>query len=120
MNDEYSRLTISNNFIFTRVMSEPKLMKQLLKRIFPRKRITDLRVIIEERSLDEFHDSRGIRLDVYSENDEAMFDVEMQVLERDLPPKRACYYQALIDAAALRKGEDYRKLKEQTVTEKNA
>ncbi len=115
MNDSYSKLTISSNFIFTRVMRDPRLLKKLLERVMPEKNISDLNVVIEEKTFDEFYDAHGIRLDVYSENEESVFDVEMQVLEKDLPAKRARYYEAIMDAAFLNKGEDYRKLKEQYV-----
>ena len=108
MNDSYSKLTISSNFIFTRVMRDPRLLKKLLERVMPEKSISDLNVVIEEKTFDEFYDAHGIRLDVYSENEESVFDVEMQVLEKDLPAKRARYYEAIMDAAFLNKGEDYR------------
>ena len=35
MKEKYSRLTIKNNFLFTKVTSDPALMKQLLQRILP-------------------------------------------------------------------------------------
>ena len=82
MNDSYSKLTISSNFIFTRVMRDPRLLKKLLERVMPEKSISDLNVVIEEKTFDEFYDAHGIRLDVYSENEESVFDVEMQVLDR--------------------------------------
>ena len=112
----YSDLTISNNFIFTKVMSDKELMKELLEKILPERRISDLKVISEEKTMEEYPDVHGIRLDVYCEDENAMFDVEMQVLEKDLPEKRARYYQSIMDSSALRKGEDYRKLKDQYVS----
>ena len=45
---QYRELTIQNNFMFTKVMSDGRLMKKLLERIFPSLNIRDLKVVIKE------------------------------------------------------------------------
>ena len=104
---QYRELKIQNNFMFTKVMSNEGLMKKLLERIFPSLNIRDLKVVIKEKTLDEFASAHGIRIDVYSENDEAVYAIEMQVLNRGISPKRGRYYQSVIDTSLLNRNEDY-------------
>lgn len=112
---QYRELTIQNNFMFTKVMSDERLMKKLLERIFPSLNIRDLKVVIKEKTLDEFASVHGIRIDVYSENDEAVYAIEMQVLNRGISPKRGRYYQSVIDTSLLNRNEDYEELKPQYI-----
>lgn len=46
---QYRELTIQNNFMITKVMSDERLMKKLLERIFPSMNIKDLKVVIKEK-----------------------------------------------------------------------
>ena len=47
---QYRELTIQNNFMFTKVMSDERLMKKLLERNFPSLNIKDLKVVIKEKN----------------------------------------------------------------------
>ena len=73
----YDQLTIQDNFIFTKVMEQKGLMIQLLKRIFPDKEIGDIEFIKSENTMELFYQSKGIRVDVFSETKEHIFSVEM-------------------------------------------
>ena len=56
--------------------------------------------------------SKGVRLDVYIEDDEnTVYDVEMQARTVRNLPKRSRYYQGLIDVENTRKSTDYINLK---------
>ena len=63
----------------------------------------------------ETYDSKGIRLDVYVENQNDVFNMEMQVEISSELPKRSRYYQDMIDLNLLGAGYDYRKLKQSYV-----
>jgi predicted transposase/invertase (TIGR01784 family) len=56
------------------------------------------------------YDAKGIRLDVYTEGDGVLYDLEMQTMVNDYLPKRSRYYQNIIDVNYLKKGEKYKKL----------
>lgn len=114
-NQKYSELEFSNAFMFSKVMKNHKLCKQLLEVILGVK----IRRIVyqeEEKTLDHAVDSKSIRLDVYIEDDEnTVYDVEMQTTNPGNLPKRSRYYQAMIDLNLLQKGENYNTLKKSYV-----
>ena len=115
INQKYSELEFSNAFMFSKVMKNRKLCKQLLEVILGVK----IRRIVyqeEEKTLDHTVDSKSVRLDVYIEDDEnTVYDVEMQTTNPGNLPKRSRYYQAMIDLNLLQKGENYNTLKKSYV-----
>lgn len=56
-----------------------------------------------------------MRLDVYLEEGDRVFDLEMQTTNKRNLPKRSRYYQGMIDLNTIEKGESYKKLKESYV-----
>ena len=114
MNNEetnYEELTITNNFIFCKVMqSNPDLCKQLVELITDRK-IRHMVGLNGEKTIEVTPDGKGIRLDVYFEDDgSTMYDVEMQVESNRNLARRSRFYQNTIDSQALEKSSDYIKL----------
>ena len=112
--EKYESLTISDNFIFTRTMEMyPNLCQRLLEEILQVK-ISSIEYIEREKSIESRVDAKGIRLDVYVEDKTAnrVFDVEMQISNKDNLSKRARYYQSLIDQDRLKHGGTYRDLSE--------
>ena len=107
----YDELTIQDNFIFTKVMEQKKLMIQLLKRIFPNEDIGDIELIKSENTMEVFYQSKGIRVDVFSETKEYLFSVEMQVEPDSSLPKRARYQESILNVYMLQKGKRYKELK---------
>nr|WP_236945698.1 Rpn family recombination-promoting nuclease/putative transposase [Enterocloster clostridioformis] len=56
-------------------------------------------------------DYRGVRLDVYADDDEeSVYDVEMQTTHKRNLPKRSRLYQGQMDMAFLEPGADFNKL----------
>ena len=52
--------------------------------------------------------SKGIRLDIYLEDDDnTVFNLEMQTTTYKELPKRSRYYQGIIDLNMIEKGESY-------------
>ena len=66
-----------------------------------------------EKSIETRQDAKGVRLDVYVEDEEnRSFDIEMQIADSDNISKRMRYYQSLIDGDKLKRGEHYSALGE--------
>ena len=56
--------------------------------------------------------SKGIRLDVYVEDEAGtVYNVEIQTTDKKNLPKRLRYYQGMIDLNILNRGEDYASLR---------
>lgn len=108
----YDELIFTDDFMFCKVLStNPELCRQLLEVILQikiRKVVcTSTQVPIEITS-----DGKGIRLDVYVEDDNnTVFDIEMQTTKQKDLPKRSRYYQGMIDLNLIERGARYRDLK---------
>lgn len=80
--------------------------------------IHDIKYLGEELSLKAGYESKGVRLDVYVEDEaHTVYDVEMQVgseTDEELA-KRMRYYQSQMDADHLARGKDYVELKRQSL-----
>ena len=104
---------ISDNFIFSKTMElYPDLCKELIEKILHIK-IREIKYPEREKVLEERLDAKGVRLDVYVEDENnRSFDIEMQIAEVDKLEKRMRYYQGLIDMDKLKHGAKYRTLGE--------
>ena len=103
-------LTIADDFMFGAVMRDPNLCKPLLEEILNIK-IKRLEYPERQKVLDERYDSKGVRLDVYVEdNEKTVYNIEMQTTDKTNLPKRMRYYQGMIDLNILNKGTDYEEL----------
>lgn len=95
------------------VESRPDLCKRLIEIILGIK-VKDIKYVEREKSIEERTDAKGIRLDVYVEEEGSnrSFDLEMQVANKHNLEKRLRYYQGLLDMDKLKPGDSYRKLGE--------
>lgn len=101
-------ISLSNDFLFGKVMQNPVLCKKLLERILP-----DLKIErIEYPELQKpIRPDADVRLDVYvGDNKEVVYDIEMQTTDTGELPKRSLYYQGMMDLQFIDKGESYKKL----------
>ena len=111
----WEELTFANNFLFCKIMeSEPELCRQVLE-ILLHKKISRLRKPETERTMQESLNSKSVRFDVYTRDSRHIFDIEIQTTSNRNLPKRARYYQSIIDLDNLSKGEKYSKLKDSYV-----
>ena len=102
--ETWENLTLSNNFIFCKVMeSNPDLCKHLIE-ILLHIKIDHLEATTAEKSMQESISSKGVRFDVYTKDDNRIFDVEIQTLNKKNLPQRARYYQSIIDVNSLNLG----------------
>ena len=108
----WEELQISNDFIFGKVMQDPKLCKELLQRILPGLKIDHIEYPETQKAIRPDIDAKSVRLDVYVEDGKGtVYDIEMQVGTSKELPKRTRYYQSLLDMQMIDKGEPYKKLK---------
>ena len=107
----FKELCFTDDFMFCKVMQDPTICKDVLELIL-RIRIRKIEYSESQKTLTGAFDTHGIRLDVYTEDDEnRIFDVEMQTYQDDLP-RRSRFYNGMIDRKLLKPGGNYKDLKE--------
>lgn len=102
-------LTIKDSFMFGEVMSDPKICHHLLELILDKK---ILQVSVErERNVVYHSEFKSIRLDIRAvDENQNVYNVEMQVLNEDDLKKRSRYYHGQIDMELLHTGKSYSEL----------
>lgn len=111
----WDELTLADNFIFQKVMLNKELCKKVLSEILEME-IADIFYPDYEKSIDIRRDSKSIRLDVYVKDEEqSVYNVEIQQSEKVHIPKRGRYYNDLIDLDLLEKGMMYDELNKSIV-----
>ncbi len=113
---EYSELTFTDDFMFCKVLTaNPELCRELLELILAVK-IREVRFAEPQKTLEESYDGKGIRMDVYVEDDaNTVYDIEMQTTRQDDLPKRMRYYQSMLDMHLIDKGALYGELRKSYV-----
>ncbi len=115
----YEDLTFTDDYLFGKIMQNRELCKEVLECLLQHP-IGELRTPESQREFRCFADGKPIRLDIYTQDDTAVYDAEMQNLnhqtleELDLP-KRSRFYQACMDTDFLEKGVSYRRLPESQI-----
>ena len=104
-------LTFTDDYMFGYVMRNPEICKGLLERLLQIK-IKRLEYPELQKTITPHYENKGVRLDVYVQDSNRVFDVEVQnILDDDLPT-RTRYYQSMMDIDLLLKGKKYSELKE--------
>ncbi|MCM1056099.1 MAG: Rpn family recombination-promoting nuclease/putative transposase [Firmicutes bacterium] len=112
---KYEELTITDDFMFGKVMRDPKHCKKLLEIILNLK-IQKIEFIDDQQTVDPDYVARGIRIDVYVEDDtDTVYSVEMQARNTGELQMRSRYYQSAVDINLIKKGTDYERLKKSYV-----
>ena len=114
---KFEDLTIQSNFMFKHVMGNKGLYQRFISNVM-KCDVVDLEYIETEKELEPYFDSKCVRLDVIVvDRNNNRYTLEMQVRnvigkETNLPllPKRARYYQSVMDMDMLQKGQTYDKL----------
>lgn len=110
----YEKLGISNDFMFGRIMMDPKICKPFLESLLDIQ-IDHIEYLEAQKTVNPKADARSIRLDIYVDDGETVYNCEMQTtLQRNLP-KRSRYYQGMIDINILERTVDYNQLKKSFV-----
>ena len=104
-------LNLEDDFLFAKVMSDNEICRRVLEQIL---NISIKKVVspITQKTIDLLLDGKGIRLDVYVNDDkDTVYNVEMQRTKRKDLPKRARYYQGNIDLDLISAGRPYEDLR---------
>ncbi len=111
----YKELRFTDDFMFCKIMLANKdICKEVVELLLGCK-VKDVVYLEEQKNIKITFDGKGIRLDVYLEDGNTVYDIEMQtILKRDLA-KRARYYQGMIDLNLIEQGAAYSELKESFV-----
>ena len=107
-------LTFTDDFMFGRIMQNPEICKGLLERLLEIK-IEKVEYPSLQKSISPHYKSKGVRLDVYIQDSNRIFDIEIQNFLDENLPKRTRYYQSMMDIDLLLKGNNYTQLKESFV-----
>ena len=77
--ERWQALTITNRYIFYRVMRDNQdICLRLLQLILPELDIERIEFLEEEKQIEETPESRGVRLDAYAGDGRYVYDIEMQ------------------------------------------
>ena len=107
---DFDRLTITDDFMFCKVMQNEGLCKELLEMILTDK-IGKITALAAQYSIATHEQAKSVRFDIAVQNEKGTFyDIEMQVADTHNLAKRMRFYQAAIDISFLDKGYSYKKM----------
>ncbi|MBR5932390.1 MAG: Rpn family recombination-promoting nuclease/putative transposase [Treponema sp.] len=104
-------LTFTDDGMFQAVMHNPEICSEVIERLLHVK-VKTVEYPQIEKVIQPYYTTKSIRLDVYLKDSDKIIDVECQSYPQDAIGKRTRFYQSLIDADSLIKGQDYSELKE--------
>ncbi len=104
-------LTIKDWPMFDKVVRDPEVCALMLEAILGIE-VGHIEYVDDEHFEKSYLSGRGVRMDVFVKGGDAVYDIEMQAaVDFDLV-RRMRYYQAAMDTAALKEGEDFGQLPE--------
>lgn len=106
---KWESLSLSDDFIFQKVMLKESLCKKILSEILGVE-VTKIKYTEYEKTITIRSDAKSIRLDVYIRGEDSIYSIEMQKINRDDLKKRSRYYHDLIDLDLLESGCRYKNL----------
>lgn len=108
---KWEELELSNDFIFGKVMRNPKICKEMLERILPDLEIDRIEYIELQKTIKPDIDARSVRLDVFvKDNQDIVYDIEIQTIDTQELPKRSRYYSSMMDLQLIEAGQSYKRL----------
>ena len=109
---KWEDLTLSNDFLFSKVMGNLSICKELIEKLLDIGEIERIEYPEKQKAIDIDRDAKSVRLDVYVKDDQGtVYNVEMQATDTGELPQRSRYYQSMIDLDMLEKGVHYKTLK---------
>ncbi len=107
---DLDNVKITDNFLFTEVFSNKNLLKRFLE-IFLNIKDVDISSISREYVIYDLDNSKDVRLDLFAEDKDTVYNIEIQTSNTYDLPRRTRYYQSKIDRKYLHKGDKtYNKL----------
>ena len=112
-------IPLENDAMFSTVMQHEDACRGLIETIFGGRRVRRLQYKdmppASQKSIIFDPANKSIRLDVYFEDGDTVYDIEMQKADKGNLPKRARMYSSMMDANMLDKGLEYEELKDSYV-----
>ncbi len=109
----YDELGFTDDYLFCRILTENEDLCVELAEMITGRKIRSLVRREEQKAIRLTEDGKGVRFDVYFEDeDNVVYDIEMQTTKKKNLSKRTRYYQGMLDLNILSKGDGYGKLKE--------
>lgn len=109
---KYEELKFTDDFMFCKIlMGNKDICKEIIELLLGVK-VKNIVYLEEQKPIEITSDGKGIRLDVYLEDGNTVYDLEMQTtISKDIA-KRSRYYQGMIDLNLISRGAAYSELKE--------
>ncbi len=112
-------IPLENDAMFSTVMQHEDACRGLIETIFEGRRVRRLQYKdmppTSQKSIVFDPANKSIRLDVYFEDGDTVYDIEMQKVDTGNLPLRARMYSSMMDANMLDKGLEYEQLKDSYV-----
>ena len=108
---KWESLTFTDNFIFSRVMHDERICRQVVELILG-VRIGEIRYLSAQDEHKTDPDSMRIIMDVFLRDENRIINVEVQTGHKKELPKRSRYYQSVADVSTTSTGTKYRDLPE--------
>ena len=106
----FDELTISDDFMFCKIMEDEGLCRIFLEMLLADK-IGKITYLSSQNAIATNSEAKSIRLDVLVRDERGTsYDIEMQVCNEYNLPQRMRYYQAALDISFLDKGYSYKAL----------
>ena len=110
----FEDLTFHDDFMFGLVMQDKEICREALECLLG-KNIQKIEYTEPQKSLNTFCTSHAIRLDVYVDDGNTVYDVEVQNKNEKNLGRRTRYYQGIMDVDSLEKGRVYTELKNSVI-----
>ena len=108
----YEQLTFTDDFMFCKIMTKHQDLCKRLIEIILNVKVKKIKMSLTQSPIELTYDGRGIRLDVYVEDNEGtVYDIEMQTTNKRDLPQRMRYYQGMIDLNLIERGAKFSDLK---------
>ena len=111
---EWKELTLTDDYLFSQIMKDEEFCKLFLEMLMGIK-ITKVIYLEAQKEVNLFPQTKGIRMDVYLEGDDEIYNIEMQTTNKLNLVKRMRYYHSAIDVDSLLRGNPYDQLKKSYV-----
>ncbi len=107
-------VTLTDDYLFSQIMKDEEFCKLFLEMLMGIK-ITKVIYLEAQKEVNLFPQTKGIRMDVYLEGDDEIYNIEMQTVHKTNLVKRMRYYHSAIDVDSLLRGNPYDQLKKSYV-----
>ena len=110
----FEELTFHDDFMFGLVMQDKDLCRDALECLLGIK-ISHVEYSEPQKTIAPLYTAHGIRLDIYVQDGNTVYDVEIQNKDEKDMGRRTRYYQSMMDVDSLLKGQDYSDLRHSVI-----